>query len=506
MFSKVFIANRGEIAVRIARACRLLGVRSVAAYSEADRNAMHVEAADEAVCIGPAEALRSYLDVDAVVDAALASGAGAIHPGYGFLAENAALAEACEDRGVVLIGPSAEVLKLLGDKVTARKTMKAAGVPVVPGTFEALRDLDTLEQQAQEIGLPLLIKATGGGGGTGMRRVEEPGGVRAALEEAAAEAGSAFGDPSLYLEKLIDPVRHVEVQILADLGTVLALGERECSLQRRHQKVIEESPSPAVDPRLREELCEAARRAAAAAGYQGAGTVEFLLAPDGSFYFLEVNARIQVEHPITEERFGVDLVSAQIRLAAGEPLDPSWADIEPRGWAMEARLYAEDPAVGFLPSAGHLAACELPSGPGIRVDAGVRRGNDVPVEYDPILAKVIAWGSTREACRLRLRTALAETVVLGVASNVSFLRDCLDHPAFVRGETHTRLLEDVIVPEVVSRRADAEAAALFVGALALEGEIARSPAAAPRAGATAEAVPGPWEMLRGRWFPEGGAP
>jgi acetyl-CoA carboxylase biotin carboxylase subunit len=503
MLSKVFIANRGEIAVRVARACRSLGIPCVAAYSEADAGAEHVRAADGAVCVGGPEAVASYLDVAAIVAAAKGSGCDAIHPGYGFLAENGDLAEACDAAGLTFIGPRAQVLRLLGDKVQSRTTMQAAGVPVVPGTFEATDDLEALKAAATQVGVPLLVKATGGGGGTGMRRVDRDEDVPAALEEARAEAAAAFGNPALYVEKFVGGARHVEIQILADgQGTVVALGERECSVQRRHQKVIEESPSPAVDPALRERMCDAARKAAEAAGYVGAGTVEFLLGPDGNFYFLEVNARIQVEHPITEERFGVDLVAWQLRVAGGEALDPALAEIEPRGWAMEARLYAEDPATGFLPSAGRLTALELPAGPGIRVDAGVVPGSDVPMYYDPILAKIIAWGADREQCRRRLRDALAETVVLGVANNAAFLRQVLEHPAFVDGATHTRVLEETIVPELEDGAGGDGDLAAVAAAWALETLPAAGATASSGGGATA-AAPGPWDLIKGR-FPGGG--
>ena len=504
MFSKIFIANRGEIAIRVARACRQLGIRSVAAYSDADRDAEHVGAADEAVRIGPAEARLSYLDVGAVVDAAVDAGADALHPGYGFLAENGDLAEACAEQGVTFIGPPASVLRMLGDKLAARTTMQDAGVPVVPGTFEAIADPGVLRRAAAEVGFPVLLKAAGGGGGTGMRRVDDAEGLEAALAEAAAEAQSAFDNAAVYVEKLIEPVRHVEVQILADAhGSVVALGERECSLQRRHQKVIEESPSPAVGDDLRQQLCDAARRAAAAAGYVGAGTVEFLLGRDGAFHFLEVNARIQVEHPVTEERFGIDLVAWQIRVAAGEALPDELGQIEPRGWAMEARIYAEDPATGFLPSAGRIHALHLPAGPGIRVDGGVCRGSTVPMEYDPILAKVIAWGPDRETCRRRLAAALRETIVLGVASNVAFLADCLEAPAFVRGETDTQLLERSLVPDRPQPSTEDMAVALLAAALTLDGAVGADADATSHGKSTSQAVPGPWELLRGRRFPDG---
>ncbi len=506
MFNKVFIANRGEIAVRVARACRQLGVATVAGYSEADTGAAHVHAADEAVLLGPAEPAASYLDVGKVVGAAVAAGADALHPGYGFLAENPAVAEACEAAGITYIGPPADVSALLGDKVAARITMRDAGVPVVPGTFDATDDLDALVAASGGMPFPLLVKATGGGGGTGMRRVDRPDDLRPTLEEATAEALAAFGNPALYLEQLVTKARHVEIQVLADRhGSVIALGERECSLQRRHQKVLEESPGNTVGEALRGRMCDAACKAAAAASYVGAGTVEFLLLDDGTFYFLEVNARIQVEHPITEARFGVDLVAWQLRVAAGEPLDEAVRTARPRGWAMEARLYAEDPASGFMPSAGPLVHLELPGGPGIRVDSGVDARSVVPMEYDPVLAKIIAWGPDREACRLRLRRALEETVVLGVATNTAFLRRLLEHPDFIAGETYTHTLEDTLVAELAAPEEGASELALIAAAIALD-ELPAGGAATPAGGPVAATIPGPWETIGARRFPEGGQP
>ncbi len=513
MLQRVFIANRGEIAVRVARACRQLGIASVAAFSEADAGAVHVSAADESVCVGPADPRRSYLDVEAVVAAAVRGGCDALHPGYGFLAEDPALAEACADAGLTFVGPPPEVTRLLGDKVRARRTMRDAGVPVVPGTFEATTDARALEQAAAALGFPLLVKATGGGGGAGLRRVDAAADLRTALEEAGAEAGAAFGNPALYLEALITPVRHVEVQVLADgEGAVVALGERECSLQRRHQKVIEESPSPAVHVDLRERLLDAARRAAEAAGYLGAGTVEFLLGDDDAFSFLEVNARIQVEHPVTEARFGVDLVGWQLRIAGGEALDPALEQAEPRGWAMEARLIAEDPAAGFLPSAGRVAHLRLPSGPGIRVDGAVETGTVVSQHYDPLLAKIIAWGPDRETCRVRLRGALAETEVLGLATNAAFLVRVLDDPSFVDGRTFTDTLETSIAPRVAAPSTARREVALAAAAVALERGLGEAGAPAPteasgERGVTSRiAVPGPWELLGARRFPGGETP
>ena len=504
MIKKVLIANRGEIAVRVAAACHQLGLRSVAVFSDVDRDAVHVSATDEALRIGPAPATQSYLDVAAIVAAAQQCGADAIHPGYGFLSENPAFAAACARASIAFIGPPAQVLALVGDKVTARRTVQAAGVPVVPGLFESTSDLAALERAATELGPPLLIKASGGGGGIGMRRVTDLSTLRAALEAASAEAQAAFGKPELYCEKLLEQPRHVEVQILADQhGHVIALGERECSIQRRHQKLIEESPSPAVDADLRNALCAAAVQVARSAGYIGAGTVEFLLTADRRFYFLEVNARIQVEHGVTEARFGLDLVAWQLRIAQGEPLDPLLGQRTPLGWSMEARIYAEDPATGFLPSAGRIERLELPAGPGIRVDTGVAAGSMVPLEYDPILAKVIAHADDRESCRRRLHAALGQTVVLGVASNAAFLRNLIDHPLFRQGALHTRLLDETIAADLAAVDPVAIEAALIAAALELDAGRGSAEVGASRQAMTA--VAGPWQLLRGT-FPTAGEP
>ena len=444
MFRKVLIANRGEIAVRVIRACREMGIRTVAVYSEVDRTAMHVRLADEAYGIGPAPAPESYLNADRVLWAARRSGADAIHPGYGFLSENADFAQACSQRGVRFIGPPPEAIRDMGVKTRAREIMAAAGVPVVPGSAAAAGDAAEAAAEATRVGYPVMLKAAAGGGGKGMRLVTDPAALRAAFEEAGGEARQAFGDGSVYIEKAIVRPRHVEVQVLADEhGSVIHLGERECSLQRRHQKVLEESPSPLVNscPEVREELCAAAVSAARATGYTNAGTVEFLMDSKCRFYFLEMNTRLQVEHPVTELVTGIDLVKEQIRVAAGKRLRTRQASIRPRGHAMECRIYAEDPAAGFMPSPGPISHLSLPDGPGIRIDSGAEPGWTVPLEYDPLIAKLCAWAPTRDEVIARLARALREFAVGGIATTVGFFRDLMADPRFRAGDIDTGMLE-----------------------------------------------------------------
>ena len=437
-FKKVLVANRGEIAVRVIRACREMGLRSVAVHSDCDRRSLHVRLADEAVPIGPAPAAESYLRMDRIIEAAKAAGAEAVHPGYGFLAENAAFARACAEAGLVFIGPNPAALELVGDKVRARRTMEKAGVPIIPGMSAVPSDPAEFAAAARELGYPVIVKASAGGGGKGMRVVHAEKDLQAAVEAGRREAGSAFGDASVYLEKYIAEPRHVEFQVLADEhGGIVHLFERECSIQRRHQKIVEESPSTALNPVLRSRMGETAVRAMLAAGYTNAGTVEFLLDGDGRFYFMEVNARLQVEHPVTELVTGVDLVRQQILVAAGGKLGFGQEDLRQRGQAVECRIYAEDPARGFLPSAGRIIVLEEPRGPGVRNDSGVFAGWEVPVHYDPILAKLIVWAEDREkACR-RMAAALDDYVVLGVRTTVPFLRDLVRHPDFLAGRTTT---------------------------------------------------------------------
>jgi 3-methylcrotonyl-CoA carboxylase alpha subunit len=439
---RVLIANRGEIAVRIARSCHALGVETVAIVSEADRDALHARVATEAVCIGPAEASQSYLRVEAILDTARRTGADAVHPGYGFLSENAGFARAVVDAGLIWIGPSPEAIEAMGSKIAARAAMTVAGVPVVPGA-DAPEDPDALLAAADALGYPILVKASAGGGGKGMRAVHERGALAAAVAGARREAGAAFADDTVYMEKLLLRPRHVEVQIFGDAhGNVVHLLERECSIQRRHQKVLEECPSPALAESLRAAMGEAAVAAGAAVDYVGAGTVEFMLTEDGDFYFLEMNTRLQVEHPVTEEVLGVDLVAAQLSVAEGKPLPWTQEQLQPRGHAIEVRLYAEDARRGFLPATGRLTRYVAPSGPGVRHDAGVEQGSEVSHHYDPMLAKLIVKGSDRAQAIGRLRAALDEWTVHGVVTNLPFLQRLVSHPAFEAGETHTGFIEE----------------------------------------------------------------
>ncbi len=392
MFRKVLIANRGEIAVRIIRACEERGLRTVAVYSEADRHALHVRRANEAYCIGPAPASESYLRIDRILEVARRSGAEAIHPGYGFLAENPAFARACADAGVTFVGPPPEAIAAMGDKVAARRRMREAGIPVVPGTEDELSDRELIAA-ADDLGYPVMVKATAGGGGKGMRLVRRPEDLPSALESARREAKAAFGDDRIYLEKVIESARHVEIQILADThGNVIHLGERECSIQRRHQKLIEEAPSIAVDAELRQRMGAVAVQAARAVGYVNAGTIEFLLDREGNFYFLEMNTRLQVEHPVTEMVTGVDIVKEQLAIASGRRMRYRQEDIVPKGWAIECRITAEDPYNGFLPSTGRVVMLQEPTGPGVRVESGIYEGFEVTFHYDPMIAKLIVWG------------------------------------------------------------------------------------------------------------------
>jgi acetyl-CoA carboxylase biotin carboxylase subunit len=438
MFKRILIANRGEIAVRIARACRELGIEPLAVYSEADRQAAHVQVAERAACVGPPPSRESYLNSDAILAAAKAMEADAVHPGYGFLSENAAFARAVTDAGLKFIGPPAEAIAAMGDKTRARAIVAAAGVPVVPAAEELG---DNAAAAARKLGFPLLIKAAAGGGGKGMRIVREKGAFDAAFAAAGREATAAFGDGRLFLERYFDRARHVEVQVLADEhGAIVHLGERECSIQRRYQKIVEESPSPGVSPALRERLTAAAVAAASSVGYANAGTVEFLVSEAGEFFFLEMNTRLQVEHPITEWVTGIDLVQAQIQIAAGAPLWLTQGDVAARGHAIECRVYAEDPAHEFLPSPGRIVALREPQGAGIRVDSGIRAGSDVPVHYDPLLAKLSVWAGDRETARQRLLTALREYTVLGVTTNIAFLIAVVSNPEFAAGHTHTHFI------------------------------------------------------------------
>jgi acetyl-CoA carboxylase biotin carboxylase subunit len=442
MFGRVLVANRGEIALRVIRALHELGVEAVAVYSTAEPDAPHVRLADDAVCVGPPAAAESYLRIDSMVAAALNTGCEAVHPGYGFLSENPSFVEACVDNELVFIGPPAEVMRLMGDKVAARRTMRAAGVPTLPGTEDATSLLAAVEAAA-EIGYPVMLKAAAGGGGRGMRLVDDPAALEQAYASAAAEAAAAFGDDSLYVEKVLNPARHVEIQVLCDgEGNVLTLGERECSLQRRHQKLIEETPSPALDAELREAMEAAAERACRHVAYRNAGTFEFLLGPDGSFSFIELNARLQVEHPVTEACTGIDLVRAQVEIAAGGRLALG-GRAPRRGHAIEIRLNAEDPGRDFLPVPGRLERFRAPLGPGVRVDTFVEDGSTVTPYYDSLLAKVIVWDVDRPAAIARAERVLAETVVEGLPTTLEFARGLLASEAFRDGDYSTSTLAEL---------------------------------------------------------------
>lgn len=443
MFQKVLVANRGEIAVRLVRGLRELGIKSVAVYSDADRGALHVRLADEACRVGPAPSAESYLKIDALLEAARKHGAEAIHPGYGFLSENADFAAACEDSGITFIGPPSSAIRKLGSKIEARKLAQAAGAPVVPGTAEAISAPVRAREVAAALGYPVLLKAAAGGGGKGMRRVDSEGDLEAAIRDASSEAERAFQNGEVYLEKLVEEPRHIEIQILGDQhGNLIHLGERECSLQRRHQKVLEECPSPLVarHPEMRAAMGEAALKIARAAGYFNAGTAEFLVDRHRNFYFLEMNTRLQVEHPVTELVTGLDLVHLQLRIAAGEPLPLRQEDVAWRGSAMECRIYAEDPDNQFLPSPGKIVHLREPAGPGIRLDSGVYPGWTVPFEYDPLLAKLAVWSGDRSATIARLDRALAEYTLTGIRNNIRYFREILADREFREARLHTGFL------------------------------------------------------------------
>ena len=496
MFKKLLVANRGEIALRVMRTCREIGVGTVAVYSDVDRAALHVRYADEAYLLGPGTPGESYLNIERIIDVAKSSGADALHPGYGFLAENASLVDACEQAGITFVGPSARTMRLVGDKVAARRLAGDAGVPVVPGA-ESIDGHDEAVAVAQRLGFPVLVKAVAGGGGKGIRIVRSLSEMEAALSVAGSEAAAAFGDHNLYIEKFLDRVRHVEVQFIGDThGNVISLGERECSLQRRHQKLIEESPSPAVGAALREELCAAAKKVAEAAGYRNAGTAEFLLDESGRFYFLEINARLQVEHPVTELVTGTDLVADQLRVAAGEPLGYGQEDVRLSGSALECRIAAEDPFNDFLPSFGRIDYVSHPAGPGIRVDSALYAGADLPYYYDPMIAKVIAWGRDRDEAIRRLHRALSEFVVVGVETNIPFHLQLLEDPRFLAGEMHTRFLEEEFSPAAPAADEDGRVA-LIAAALLVHRAKTEPPVAPPFTDGHAWRTAGRLATLRG---------
>jgi acetyl-CoA carboxylase biotin carboxylase subunit len=482
-FQKVLIANRGEIALRVIRACRDLGLQSVAVYSDADRDALHVRMADEAYHIGPAQAAKSYLHIPTLLDVARRAGAQAVHPGYGFLSENATFVEACREAGLIFVGPPAEAQRAMGEKTAARRTAQAAGVPIVPGAMSDVENDRRAIEIAEELGYPILLKAAAGGGGKGIRFVRQPQDLLSSLRTARSEARSAFGDGRVYLEKAIAPARHIEVQFIADMhGHVVHLGERECSIQRRHQKLIEESPSPVVDGELRARMTAATVNLVRSINYVNAGTAEFLLGPDRNFYFLEVNARIQVEHPVTEWCTGVDLVQEQFRVAAGLPLSFTQEDIELRGAAIECRISAEDPENHFLPASGTVQALQEPAGPGVRVDSSLYPGLQIPLFYDPLLSKLIVWGKDRRQAIARMSRALAEYQIIGARTTLPFARWLMEHPRYIAGDFSTDFIAEEwetrpkgIVPEqddsAVDGKLDAAQVAAIMGGLLMHEQV-----------------------------------
>jgi len=493
--TRVLVANRGEIALRVIRACREMGIETVAVYSDADATARHVRAADAAVRVGPPPAAESYLNIPALIAAARTSGADAVHPGYGFLSERAAFARACVDAGLIFIGPPADAIERMGSKIGARTLMEQAGVPVVPGRTPADQSDAGIAAAADAIGFPVLVKASAGGGGKGMRAAHDAATLAEAIPSARREAQAAFGDGTLYVERLIQRPRHIEIQVFADAhGNAVHLFERECSIQRRHQKIVEESPSPVLTPAVRERMGKAAVAAATSAGYRNAGTIEFLLEGAGDtarFYFLEMNTRLQVEHPVTEMVTGTDLVRAQLLVASGRPLPWRQEDLAQRGHAIECRVYAEDPSSGFLPQAGPLALYREPDGPGIRIDSGVEEGTAVPVQYDPMLAKLIASGETRDAAIARAVAALRQFPILGVRTNVAFLIRTLEHPAFRTGDLHTGFVDEHL-PSLLEKT---EASELVLSvARAAQSSSDLGPSAATGA---ALAAFDPWSRLEG---------
>lgn len=457
MIKKILVANRSEIACRVIRACREMDIETVAVYSDVDAGALHVQLADESVCIGPPQASESYLNMDKIIQTAKDTGCDAIHPGYGFLSENPVFNRKVRESGLIFVGPEPGPMELLGSKVASRQTMIKAGVPVIPGMKGASLEISDFEKAAEEMGFPVLIKASAGGGGKGMRVVHEHGKLKEAVESAMRESKSAFGSDEVFLEKYIEAPRHVEFQVAADNhGNGVYLFERECSIQRRHQKIIEESPSPVMDLELQKKMGETAVKVIKTTNYTNAGTVEFLVDKNKNFYFLEVNARIQVEHPITEATTGVDLVKLQIMIANNERMPFNQEDLQQRGHAIECRIYAEDAENNFMPSSGNILYLKEPIGPGVRYDSGITTGSGVPVFYDPVLAKLIVWGKDREEARIRMILALKENIVVGVKTSIRFMIDCLEHPEFISGNTFTDFIEknmsDKMLPELSDQK------------------------------------------------------
>jgi acetyl-CoA carboxylase biotin carboxylase subunit len=507
VFRKILIANRGEIAVRVLHACREMGIPTVAVFSEVDRTALHTRYADEAYCVGPAPAQESYLNIDRIMETARKSGAQAIHPGYGFLAENPLFAERCEKEGIKLIGPSAYAMRTMASKTLARKTVLSAGVPVVPGTLEPVSKDEEVLQITQEIGFPVMLKATAGGGGKGMRLVKDASELQSSLRMARSEARSAFSDDSIYVEKYIESTRHVEIQILGDqFDNYVHLCERECSIQRRHQKVIEESPSVIITPEIRAAMGKVAIEAARAVHYEGAGTCEFLVDPDLNFYFLEMNTRLQVEHPVTEMVTGIDIVKEQIRLAAGEKLTIRQEDVKQAGHAVECRIYAEDPDRDFLPCPGLITSMRTPAGPGVREDSGVYEGFEIPIHYDPIISKLIAWGKDRTEAIARMTRALSSYVIVGVKTTIPFHLRVMSNRQFIEGNFDTNFIKGEFSEEKQMREPAGEEIALLAAAIHLY-EEERKRAANHVSGDAAEpvsmwkhstrpGVPGDWRVRR----------
>ena len=499
-FGKVLIANRGEIAVRVIRACRELGIKTVAVFSEADRESLHVLLADEAVPIGPPPATESYLVIDKLIAAARATGAEAVHPGYGFLAENAKFAQACLDAGLTFIGPPPAAIRAMGDKMAARRVAIKMGVPVVPGTEQPVADDAEAARVAERVGYPVMVKAAMGGGGKGMRLVRAPGDLAGALRAARSEAGAAFGDAAVYIERYVEEPRHIEIQVLADAhGGVVYLGERECSIQRRHQKLVEESPSSFVTPEMRRRMGEAACRVAAAVGYVNAGTVEFLVDRERSFYFLEMNTRLQVEHPVTELVTGRDLVKDQLRIAAGEKLGFGQDDVALHGWAIECRINAEDPFASFIPSPGTVVGLRAPGGPWVRDDTGVYAGCTIPRFYDTLMAKLIVWGPDREAAIARMTRALGEYKVAGVQTTIPILERIIRHPDFVAGRLSTGFMERLLAADKPEGAGRHRKIALIAAALTAYKRAGR-PASAVGSSSGPATTPSAWrQALRPGW-------
>lgn len=494
MFKKILVANRGEIAIRVVRACKELGIGTVGIYSPADGNSLHLRHVDQAVLVGDSAPQASYLNIPAIIDAARATGCDAIHPGYGFLAENPAFARACEENNITFIGPGSDALALVGDKVASRNTVIKVGVPIIPGMQIAEKDLSAFKAVAAQVGYPVIVKASMGGGGKGMRIVRTEPELEASILAGRREAKSAFGDETVYLEKYIERPRHIEFQVLRDKhGNTVHLFERECSIQRRHQKIIEETPSTALDDELRSRMGEAAKKVIEAAAYTNAGTVEFLLDESRNFYFLEVNARVQVEHPITEMVTGIDLVRHQILIASGHKLGFDQRAVRARGHSIEARIYAEDPENGFLPCPGMITHLSEPAGPGIRVDSGIFQGWDVPPFYDPILSKLIVWAEDRKAAIKRMSNALQDYVILGINTNLGYLKRITDNPRFARGDYHTHFIDES--ESELTMRAAGRHTALIAAALIMS--EARILSGAPPDGLVARHTT-PWQEL-GHW-------